>query len=44
MSDKLLEEVEEKWHLLPWWVKIKIVLLITAATWESNLAFWWIGI
>lgn len=42
MSDKILEELEEKWHMLPWWVKVRIVIIITWSTWESQLADWWL--
>ena len=36
--DYYLEEVEAKWPMLPWWLKLKIVIMITWYTWDSKLA------
>lgn len=37
--DYLLEEIESRWSGLPWWVKLKIVAMVTCCTWDSQLAY-----
>ena len=41
--DIYLEILEDKWDSLTRWQKIKIILMVTWATWESQLAYWWLG-